>query len=307
MALNLVVAVTDKDWFEQLRHAPQLDEVNFWSPSDSSFKALQAGELFLFKLHAPLNYIVGGGVFVRSMTLPCSYAWETFGEANGATSLAALRQRIIRYRDIDPKDRSDFLIGCRILVQPFFLDENEWIPVPESWAPNIVRFKRYDTASTEGRELWKMAEAHLARQGGPHPLSEERQRYGDPVLMAPRLGQGAFRALVTDVYQRRCAITRERTLPALEAAHIRPYAEGGAHAASNGLLLRRDIHSLFDLGYVTATPQHVFEVSRRIKEEFENGKDYYQLHGRKLETPQKPDEVPDSAALEWHNTNRYLG
>ncbi len=77
-----------------------------------------------------------------------------------------------------------------------------------------------------------------------------------------------------------CAVTRERTLPALEAAHIKPFAEGGEHEASNGVLLRRDIHSLFDAGYVTITPKLNFEVSRRIKEEFENGRQYYELHSR---------------------------
>jgi putative restriction endonuclease len=40
--------------------------------------------------------------------------------------------------------------------------------------------------------------------------------------MTPRLGQGAFRLLVTGTYERRCAVTRERTLPALHAAHVRP-------------------------------------------------------------------------------------
>jgi putative restriction endonuclease len=64
-----------------------------------------------------------------------------------------------------------------------------------------------------------------------------------------------------------------------DAAHVYPYAEGGTHDVTNGLLLRRDIHSLFDRGYVTVTPKMRFEVSRRIKEEFENGHDYYALHG----------------------------
>ena len=96
---------------------------------------------------------------------------------------------------------------------------------------------------------------------------------------------GGFRLLVTDVYQRRCAVTLERTLPALEAAHIRPYADGGTHEVSNGLLLRRDIHSLFDAGYVTVTPDLRFEVSRRIREEFENGRHYYALHGQRLNPP----------------------
>ena len=135
----------------------------------------------------------------------------------------------------------------------------------------------------------------------------ERARYGEPVLIKPRLGQGAFRVLVTDIYHQRCAVTGERTLPALEAAHIRPFAEGGPHEASNGLLLRRDIHSLFDLGYVTVTADHRFEVSRRIKEEFENGRDYYRLHGSEVAVPDKKGEAPDKEALSWHNENRFLG
>jgi predicted restriction endonuclease len=56
---------------------------------------------------------------------------------------------------------------------------------------------------------------------------------------------------------------------------IRPYGDGGAHEAPNGLLLRRDIHSLFDAGYVTVTPDLRFEVSSRIKQEFDNGRHYY--------------------------------
>ena len=62
MGVSLVVAVTDGDWFDHLRMLPYLAEVNFWSPSDRTFRALTPGELFLFKLHAPRNFIVGGGL-----------------------------------------------------------------------------------------------------------------------------------------------------------------------------------------------------------------------------------------------------
>lgn len=78
MAVRLLVAVTDRDWFEYLRTKPALSEVNFWAPGAASFRALEAGELFLFKLHAPLNFIVGGGVFTYANTFPCSLAWEAF-------------------------------------------------------------------------------------------------------------------------------------------------------------------------------------------------------------------------------------
>jgi putative restriction endonuclease len=306
MSLNLVIAVTDEDWFNLLRQQPNVDEVNFWAPSAANFRALQPGELFLFKLHAPRNFIVGGGIFAYANTLPCSLAWEAFREANGARSAQEMRARIAHYRRTDLNDRSDFEIGCRILTQPFFFQERDWIPVPSSWSPNIVAFKTYNTGDTDGLALWDAVNDRLS-----HPqsqgMAEERTRYGEPQLIRPRLGQGAFRVLVTDTYNRRCAITRERTLPALEAAHIRPYGEGGEHEARNGLLLRRDIHSLFDAGYVTVTPDLHFEVSPKIKEEFDNGRHYYELQGKPIHVPADVLQRPDPEELRWHNLNTYRG
>jgi putative restriction endonuclease len=304
MTVRLVVAVTDREWFDHLRSMSNLPEVNFWAPGASPFKALGPGELFLFKLHAPHNYIVGGGVFAWATTLPCSLAWASFGDANGARSFAEMRQRVARYRRANPADRSDFPVGCRILTQPFFLPESQWIPVPASWARNIVSFKTYATDEQDGRSLWNAVQNAMSA-GLPRGLVEHAARYGEPILVKPRLGQGTFRVKVTDVYNRRCAITRERTLPALEAAHIRPYAEGGEHEASNGLLLRRDIHSLFDQGYVTVTPDLQFHVSRRIKEEFENGRDYYRLDGSPIIPPDRSEWRPDLSALRWHNENLF--
>ena len=217
-----------------------------------------------------------------------------------------MRECIARYRTGRTDDKSDFPIGCRILTQPFFFEEADWLPVPKSWAPQIVSFKTYSTGDDEGLGLWNAIRDRLNRQ----PLTsitEERPRYGEPRPIRPRLGQGAFRVLVTDNYQRRCAVTRERTLPALEAAHIRPYAEGGDHDARNGLLLRRDIHSLFDAGYVTVTRDHHFEVSGRIRTEFENGRDYYGLHGKSIYVPKNLAQKPDTAALSWHYENCFLG
>ena len=307
MTVRLLVAVTDRDWFEYLRTNPALSEANFWAPGAAPFRALGAGELFLFKL-LPLNFIVGGGVFTYANILPCSLAWEAFHEGNGAASLAEMRQRITKYRRIGADTREDFSIGCRILTQPFFLNEHEWISVPASWSPNIVTFKTYDAAEGDGAILWNAVQDRLAKvEAKLLSAPPAEARYGMPTLIRPRLGQGAFRVMVTDAYRRRCVITDERTLPALEAAHIKPFAEGGSHDRTNGLLLRRDIHALFDSGYVTVTPDLRFNVSRRIKEEFENGRQYYQLHGQPIAPPISPNWTPDTASLGWHNEKRYLG
>lgn len=320
MDIKLVVAVTDVDWFKTLRQKQHLEEVNFWAPSPRNFKALRSGELFLFKLHAPYYKIVGGGVFAYANNLPCSLAWEAFGEANGADSLKKMRTRISRYRNVDPNERNDFEIDCRILTQPFFFNASDFIDVPSTWSSNIVSFKTFSTGEVDGRELWDAVNARLEFRvptsipGDPEGVVPEpaglqpgQSLYGNPQLVKPRLGQGAFRTLVTDLYDRRCAVTRERTLPALDAAHIRPLSEGGIHEATNGLLLRKDIHGLFDSGYVTITPDLRFEVSGQVREEFENGRDYYAMHGNKIVVPKKVVDRPDTEVLSWHNERIYKG
>ena len=311
MTINLVVAITDYDWFTTLRGTPDLSEVNFWSPGGVNFRALKPGELFLFKLRAKHgDKIVGGGIFAHNTFLPLSVMWDRFGIANGANSLGELRKRLSGLQSVAPNSQEDFPVGCRILTQPFFLDERDWIDRPQNFSKNLQRFKKYDTASVEGRDLWEIYQEHsspqLARESGALVV-EAFARYGEPQLITPRLGQGAFRTIVTDAYERRCAVTRERTLPALDAAHIRRYSEGGVHAATNGLLLRKDIHSLFDRGYVTVTPSHHFAVSPRIREEFENGHEYYDYDGSKILVPKKPEHRPDPDALMWHNENVFKG
>ena len=104
---------------------------------------------------------------------------------------------------------------------------------------------------------------------------------------------------------RRNAVAPKRPLPSLEAAHIRPYSEGGEHRVENGLLLRRDLHTLFDQGYLTVTPDYHIEVSRKIREEFENGRDYYALHGRELNLPRRRSHQPSPELLAWHNESMF--
>ena len=109
MSVRLVVAVTDGDGFDHLRVKPELTEVNFWSPSATNFRALEPGELFLFKLHSPRNFIIGGSVFCI-----CKLAAMLFGDgkpledSNGANSLLEMRSCIAKYRQTTADDRSDF-------------------------------------------------------------------------------------------------------------------------------------------------------------------------------------------------------
>jgi putative restriction endonuclease len=87
--------------------------------------------------------------------------------------------------------------------------------------------KAYDLQSAEGVRLFEAVEIALRRQrqeSAPiqNALNEEPNKYGNPHIVHPRLGQGGFRVVVMESYGRRCAVTGEKTLPVLEAAHIRP-------------------------------------------------------------------------------------
>jgi putative restriction endonuclease len=168
------------------------------------------------------------------------------------------------------------------------------------------------TDGAEGHVLWdRFAEAMAlwpqAGEAAVGPPDGNGSRYGKPVLVKPRLGQGAFRVSVTDAYGRACALSGGRVLPALEAAHVRPYAAGGEHAVSNGILLRRDIHSVFDAGYLTFDEDLRCVVSERVKSDFDSGNEYRRLHGMRLADPFHPAWAPDRGALAWHNEMVFLG
>jgi len=313
--MRFYAGVTDHDWFDYLRSLPSVDEVNFWQPSPANqFRALQKGDLFLFKLHKSAktynqDLIAGGGVFASFSILPISLAWEAFEKRNGAASFPEMRRQLLQYRKIPDSPHEDFQVGCIILTQPFFFDESMWFPAPD-WRPSIVRGKAngYELENEAGRFIWKNLQrawqhqhVYNLDQEGQH-IDEEQARYGKETTIKPRLGQGAFRILVTDAYKRSCAITEEHSLPALEAAHIKPFNENGPHDVNNGLLLRSDFHRLFDRGYITVTPEYRIEVSRRLKEEFENGHSYYPFHGQALShLPVYPGDHPQKELLGWHN------
>jgi HNH endonuclease len=307
--MKLYVGVTDNDWYRFLGQIPNVDEVNFWQPGGTQrFQTLAPGELFLFKLHSPQNYIAGGGIFTHSSILPVSLAWEAFGEKNGTATFKEMRAKILKYRGSSTDPRENFDIGCILLQQPFFLPRSQWIPVPKDFSLNIVQGKTYDADHGTGRDLWDAIQMRLASQSAlPFQVADGTVMWSNPALIRQRLGQGAFRILVTDTYQRQCAVTHEKALPALEAAHIRPVTEQGTHRIDNGLLLRSDVHKLFDAGYVTITPDYKFLASRKLKADFDNGEEYFRLQGSPIWLPRDSDNRPNREFLDWHSDTVFRG
>jgi putative restriction endonuclease len=305
------VGVTDNEWFHSLQRL-QPEDVNFWQPGgEATLKTIEIGAPFLFKLKSPLNAIGGVGFFSSNTVFPLNVAWEIFREKNGVGDFFSLKKKINSYRKDKMTVNPD--IGCIVLTNPIFFEQKDWIEVPADWKSNIVSGRYYDTTDEIGAALWQKVEQRLLALNSPiipqtlfDPSSNDR--YSNTFLTKVRLGQSAFRVLVTDAYKRRCSISGEKTLPVLEAAHIQPYSQLGPHILSNSLLLRSDIHTLFDTGYITVTPDYRINVSSRIRTEFENGRDYYKFHGQQLQMlPSRDNERPGKEYLEFHNEKIFNG
>jgi len=323
------VANTDLQWFRFLREMARRHgartpeepfEVNFWTPSGKVPTRLVPGDLVFFKLKAPVRAVGGFGVFSHATRLPLWLAWDTFGEANGVPGLEEFARRIAANLHGKAKvaEIQRHTIGCLVLVSPVFFEDDARVPEPADWSANIVSGKFYDLARGEGRRLLEACRKRAALG----PLREEGQDMpgvaattgaGDAAVpwregrARIRMGQGSFRLRLLDAYGRACAVTGEHSLPALEAAHIRPFHEQPGYDPRNGVILRSDIHRLFDKGYVTITPEYRFEVGRRLREDWHNGRTYYPLHGTEVHVPEEPALRPDPALLAWHNENVFLG
>ncbi len=303
---KLFIGNTDRSWFDFLAQRTEIEEVNFWQPGGRTvFRAISPGELFLFRLKSPVNKIAGGGYFEWADRVPLSAAWEIFQTGNGVSSLAELQQKIERYRAAPIASPYTTDIGCIILRNVFFLEPQDWIAVPQDFPLNVVKGKSYDVESESGAQLVQaIASSRYAPLHDLH-VAEDTEPYEVPGgfimgMVKNRIGQGAFRGMVLETYQRRCAVTGAKVLPILQSAHIQPVSAGGLHHIRNGILMRSDVHALFDLGYLTITPDLTIRASRRLRDEFNNGEDYRRLDGQRLWVPPTVARQPHPELLEWH-------
>jgi len=310
--MKVYVGITDMDWYRTLAAQPEIREVNFWKPGgEGGFRALSPGEPFLFKTHWPHNRIVGGGYFEGFARLPISSAWDFFGPGNGVADLDQMRLRVGQYRREGIRQGDDPIIGCVLLNEVTFFSEHETEPAPADFAKNIVQGKTYLARESGALPLIDLLVNKLAIQVPRPPSDSEVPAIDGPVFgelreVRPRLGQGGFKALVHGAYRDQCSITGHKIRPTLQAAHILPVGKGGEHRLDNGLLLRSDVHTMFDRGYLGVDPEFKLRVSRRVRDEFGNGDEFYEREGSIITLPERLIERPNGEFLRWHMDSVFL-
>lgn len=304
------VGVTDWGWYRFLQRRGAT-EVNFWQPSGGRrFGVIPEGAPFLFKSHySHGNRIVGGGFLSGWASLPMSQAWDFFGEDNGCATRVEMLTRIRKYRrgildrsDVDPE------IGCIMLRDVRFFDPDDAPAAPPGWASNIVQGRSYDLTTPEGSYLEQVLEALLTQHLSLVPGAVPGEVFGPPRLASVRVGQAAFKALVQEAYGRRCAVTGSKIVPVLQAAHIRPVTDHGENRIDNGLLLRSDVHALFDRGYLGIHPhKKTLLVSPNLRADWGNGEEFYQraMSGETIGMPRRRLDQPNEDFLTWHADTRF--
>lgn len=293
---TIAVAITNKDWYDFLLGRDCSAGVNFWRPSKDNV-IINPGEWFLFKQHSAVGKVMGGAQFIASELLTINQAWSRWRAANGCADKDAFLRRLIKLcSSYDAqKLKGHSYIRCLYLDKPIFLDKKNWFDVP-GWNPKSRQpIRKYDASNPHRYKLQRLIEdlfpANRLVFKKFVELGERKEREG----------QRAFRQEILKNYHSQCAVTREKTRPVLEAAHIEPYAKSHNHLPSNGLLLKSDIHKLFDEGLVSITPEDFkFHVSSLLEKKYKNGKYYYQFEGHTIDVPKRNELQPDPELLQRH-------
>jgi hypothetical protein len=134
----------------------------------------------------------------------------------------------------------------------------------------------------------------------PAGVADARSRVLSNIVR--RQGQGTFRAGVLRAYESSCAVSGCIVEEILEAAHILPYRGPETNHVQNGILLRADIHTLFDLGLIGVDESTMTIVTADTLE----GSEYAHFHGQSLRAPKDTTVAPSRAALEHHRVRSGL-
>lgn len=299
---------TDPDWIAAIREYNIKNGANFWRKDQRSL-ALQPGSYFYFKLRGS-RAIVGRGQFREQQTMDIPSAWRLFGHGNGVASEEELRTRASSVLNLT----LDAPINCLVFDNIQLLPPQRYFDISLARFPNgIMGPKFYEEGELEDvaaafethagpyrhRELAE-AETILRNQGLFDPATIETARQYQLRAICQRMGQSAFRLTLLGAYLGRCSVSDCDAVEALEAAHIIPYKGAATNTIQNGLLLRSDLHTLFDLGSWTLSDDYRVILSPRLINTV-----YAQFDTQPLRLPNQTNLFPSVEAIRHHRQNTF--
>ena len=293
------ISPTDINWYLQLKNeiSSENELVNFWTPTPWNVRQLQKGDKFYFMLKSPIRKIGGLGIYQEYKNMLPLEAWQAFGRNNGVEDLSGLIDRTKKYitKNSSSSTYENNQIGCIILNNLIFFDENNYktdTQLGVSFSQHIVKIKFFNQADPNINEVDNDFEDYLliTTQG-------KKRKF---ISQTDRKGQSHFRKLVLKNYNNQCAITQNKEVQVLEAAHIQSYISEKSNHIQNGICLRADIHKLFDNGLITIDQNFVVNVSSKIKD-----LKYKTFHGKGITLPLNQRYYPSIDALEFHNKNIF--
>lgn len=285
------ISPTDIDWFNFLRSEGLNSEINFWTPTPWNISGLTKEDKLYFMLKSPIRKIGGYGQFVEYKNISVNEAWNKYGFKNGCASKRELIERLDSYKASNSSDERSVMdteIGCIVLTNAMFFDDDKFINL-ENYAldfkRHIVKIKYFNELDPLESEISKTTKDFELLSINSEKLKKSR-------LVTERKGQGNFRAIITRAYSNKCCITNEPTPELVEAAHIQSYIDENSNHVKNGLLLRVDLHKLYDNGLLYIDDFYAVHVSPEVKSEY-----YQKLNGKIISLPVNLNEHPSKDAL----------
>ena len=280
------IAVTDRSWFDYQRSHAYIDDVNFWTPSDWNPTRLQSGDFFIFKLKGSGDIIGGYGTFVKYKYQSLEHTWNEFGRKNGFNN----KEDFIATLTSFPTCRGN-TCGCIILKDVVYFDDHE------QKSRQQLGIKKSPGQRYSYVDEFPFLNLQPPTSNYSLVLPTEKEKKMQSITQ--RVGQGEFHTAVSKAYKNACCVTGETIPELLQAAHIQDYYNKNSNHIQNGLLLRIDIHKLFDSGllYIEETnrdeAEFIVRLSSLVKSEL-----YQQLDGKRISLPDNRADWPSSAALQ---------
>jgi len=193
-------------------------------------------------------------------------------------------------REVDHRAKSEKKNSAKAITSSEEEDEEEENELSEPNYYNVFK-----------REMDELA-IQLNDEGvfSPTEIADSRVRVLASIVR--RRGQPAFRGNLLEAYNRRCAITGCEVEAVLEAAHIVPYKGEETNCIENGLLLRADLHTLFDLKLIVIDGSTM----RLLVSNSLDGTSYEKYRGMFVRIPEDSNHRPSMKALEEHRKGSGL-